>query len=96
MCVCVCVCVVVVFYIKKLFVLFVYSLPLTDINIRQYCKNSLMSSCYIPVFMYLLSNIIFSVINLLSYVGINSVFIMLTLELKIFVIAGNALESATD
>ncbi len=28
---------------------------------------------------------IFSVINLISYVGINSVFIMLTLELKIFV-----------
>ncbi len=90
-----CVCVVVVFYIKKVFVLFVYSLPLTDINIRQYCKNSLLSSCYIPV-MYLLSNIIFSVINLLSYVGINSVFIMLTLELKIFVVVGNALESATD
>ncbi len=39
----------------------------------------------IPV-IYLLSNIsIFSVINLISYVGINSVFIMLTLELKIFV-----------
>ncbi len=55
--------------------LFVYSLPLTGFNIRQYCKNSLLSSCNIPV-IYLLSNIPnFSVINLISYVGINSVFI---------------------
>ncbi len=64
--------------------LFVYSLPLTGINIRQSCKNSLLSSSYIPV-IYVLSNIPnFSVINLISYVGINSVFIMLTLELEIF------------
>ncbi len=64
---------VVFFYIKKLYILFVYSLHLTGINIRQYCKNSLLSSCYIPV-IYLLSNIpIFFVINLISNVGINSV-----------------------
>ncbi len=54
---------------------FFLSLPLTGINIIQYCKNSLLSSSYIPV-IYLLSNIHhFSVINLISYVGINSVFI---------------------
>ncbi len=54
------------------------------INIRQYCKNCLLSSFYILV-IYLLSNIPnFSVINFISYVGINSVFIMLTSELEIF------------
>ncbi len=54
------------------------------INIRQYWKNSLLSSCYIPA-IHVLSNIPnFSVINLISYVGINSVIIMLTLELEIF------------
>ncbi len=64
--------------------MFVYSLPLTVINIRQYCKNSLLSSCYIPV-IYVLSNIPhFFGINLIAYVGINSGFIMLTLELEIF------------
>ncbi len=53
-----------------------YSLPLTGINIKHYCKNCLLSSCYILV-IYLLSNITnFSVINLISYVGINSVFII--------------------
>ncbi len=82
-CVCVCACVCVCVYIKKMF-LFLYSLPLTGINIRQYCKNCLLSSCYIPV-IYVLSSIpIFSVIHLISYVGITSVFIMLTLELEIF------------
>ncbi len=50
-------------------------------NRRQYCKNSLLSSCYITV-IYLLFNIAnFSVINLISYVSINSVFVMLTREL---------------
>ncbi len=77
------------FYIKNIYFLFVYSLPLNGINIRQYCNNSLLTSCYIPViylyifiykykFLYIntnlyLSNIpYFSVIHLISYVGINS------------------------
>ncbi len=57
------------------------------LNIRQYFKNSLLSSLYIPV-IYLLSNIPnFSVIFLsliLFHMCINSVFIMLTFELEIF------------
>ncbi len=63
---------------------FCYSLLLTDINIRQYCKNSLLSSCYIPVIYLLSNNPHFSAINVISYVGINSVFIIISLELKIF------------
>ncbi len=34
------------FWRKWLYKFFVYILLLTDINIRQYCKNSLLSRCY--------------------------------------------------
>ncbi len=72
------------FTFNCVFFFFFYSLPLTGINIRQYCKNSLLPSCYIQV-IYLLSNILnSSVIQLILYVGINSAFMILTLELEIF------------